>query len=477
MSDSKRAQELGRRPAGPTDLTRGPVLRTLMAFSLPTLVSNVLQTLGGTINTIWVGQLLGDRALAATANANMVMFLIFAFVFGFGMAATVKVGQHFGANDYDAARRIFATGAGFCASVAVTGGIIGWFGADALLRAVSTPAAIHDLALPYLQIVFITMPFGTVSMMVSMSLRGAGDAKTPLYAMILATIVGIALNPVLILGLGPAPRLGIAGSAWANAISSLVGVTAMIAAIYARDIPIRLKGREFRYLLPLRDELGYVLGKGLPMGGQMAITTVAAVIMFGLVNREGLMSSAAYSACLQIWGYIQMPAFAVSTAVSAMVAQNVGAGRHDRVDPVTMAGVKANILMTGLLAALLLLFDAPLLGLFLGAGSEAIPIAEHVQAISTWSYVLIGITMVLSGTMRSYGVVVLPLIAMVVSMFPVRLGFYWLGYPIMGAEALWWAFPVGSAASLGLTWLAYTRGGWRRRQDLPSRMPAAAPAE
>ncbi|MDR2856235.1 MAG: MATE family efflux transporter [Novosphingobium sp.] len=463
MSDTNQAEQSRREPAGHHDLTQGPILRTLIGFSIPTLLTNVLQTLGGTINTIWVGQLLGDKALAATINANMVMFLVFAFVFGFGMAATVKVGQYFGAHDYDAAKRVFGTGTGLCAAIATTGGIIGFALADPLLYALSTPAQIHDLALAYLRIIFLTMPFGAVSMMVSMSLRGAGDAKTPLYAMLLTTVLGIVLNPVLILGFGPLPRLGIAGSALANAVASFAGVAAMIAYIYRRDIPIRLKGHELRYLLTRREELAFVVGKGLPMGGQMAITSVASVIMLGLVNREGLMAAAAYGADMTIWSYIQMPAFAISTAVSAMVAQNIGAGRHDRVDPVTMAGVKANILMTGLLAGLLLAFDAPLLGLFLGTGSRAIPIAEHVQVIVTWSYVLVGITMVLSGTLRAYGVVMLPLIVMVVSMYPVRLGFYALAYPHMGGEAVWWAFPVGSAASMLLSWLVYTRGGWRVR--------------
>ena len=93
------------------DLTQGPVLRTLVLFSLPALVSNLLQTLGGTINSIWVGQSLGADALAATANGNIVTFMSFAAVFGFSMATTVRVGQYFGARDIDAARRVFGTGA------------------------------------------------------------------------------------------------------------------------------------------------------------------------------------------------------------------------------------------------------------------------------------------------------------------------------------------------------------------------------
>jgi Na+-driven multidrug efflux pump len=186
------------------------------------------------------------------------------------------------------------------------------------------------------------------------------------------------------------------------------------------------------------------------------------------------MAAAAYGACLQIWSYIQMPAFAISTAVSAMVAQNVGASRHDRVDPVTKAGVTANILMTGLLASLLLLFDKPLLGLFLGAHSKAVPIAEHVQIVVTWSYVLVGITMVLSGTMRSYGAVILPLIAMVTAMYPARLGFYWLAHPYIGGEAVWWAFPAGSVASVLLTWLVYSHGNWRSPRHMQAPVAVAA---
>jgi putative MATE family efflux protein len=474
VSDAKQAEDVPKSPAGHRDLTSGPILHTLLTFSIPTLVSNVLQTLGGTVNTIWVGQLLGDKALAATINANLVMFLVFSFVFGFSMAATVKVGQYFGARDYDAARRVFGTGTGFSASIALAGGVAGYFLADPLLRLLSTPPAIHDLALAYVRIIFLTMPFGTIAMMVSMSLRGAGDAKTPLYAMILTTLLDVVLNPVLILGLGPAPRLGIAGSALANAIASFCGMTAMIGYIYWRDIPIRLRGRELAYLLPRRDQLAYVVGKGLPMGGQSAITSVASVIMLGLVNREGLMAAAAYGACMTIWSYIQMPAFAISTAVSAMVAQNVGAARHDRVAQVTLAGVKANVVMTGLLAVLLLVLDAPLLSLFLGAHSKALPIAEHVQTIVTWSYVLVGVTMVLSGTLRSYGVVVLPLLVMIVAMYPARIGFYWLTHPYLGSEAVWWAFPAGSVASVVLTWLVYRYGGWRAHHTTATPVPAMA---
>jgi putative MATE family efflux protein len=471
--DRGEAADSGRPAMG--DLTQGPILRTLLTFSIPMLVGNVLQTLNGSINAIWVGRLLGESALAATANANIVMFLLFAAVFGFGMATTVRVGQFFGSRDINAARRTFGAGVGFCTFLAGVTGVLGWFFAAPLLDALATPEASKAEALAYLRVIFVTMPFGTLSMMISMGLRGAGDAKTPLYAMVLTVAMDIVLNPLLIWGLGPDPTHAIAGSALASAVANFAGVAMMIWVVYRRDLPLRLRGPEIAYLVPNGEDLRYVLGKGLPMGAQMLIMSAAGLIMVGLVNREGLNAAAGYGASLQLWNYLQMPAFAISSAVSAMVAQNIGAGHHKRVGEVTRVGMLTNLVMTSALAGLVVLFDHPLLALFLGGDSPALPIAEHIQLVCTWSFVLMGVMMVLGGTMRAYGAVVAPLIIMVIALYPGRLGFYALAYPQIGGEAVWWAYPVGSAISALLTWAYYRSGHWRRGEAAIT--PRAVPAE
>jgi putative MATE family efflux protein len=365
----------------------------------------------------------------------------------------------------DSARRTFGTGTGFCTALATLGAVLGWNFADSLLYLLATPASVHAPALAYLKISFLSMPFTTFSMMVSMSLRGVGDARTPLYAMILTSILGIVLNPLLILGLGPFPQLGIAGSALANALASVAGSAVMVAWVYWRDLPLRLRGKEFAYLLPRGDDLAYVMAKGLPMGAQMLLSSAASLIFVGLVNREGVMTAAAYGALLQVWNYIQMPAFTISMAVSAMVAQCIGAGKHERVGHITNVGVIANTVATLFLAVLLVAFDGPMFGLFLGSHSGAIPIAEHIQLIATWAWVVQGVGMILSGTLRAYGVVIAPLFILVIALYPARLGFYFLGYPTLGGDALWWAYPFGSAISLVLSWWLYTRGNWRRMRS------------
>ena len=472
MSDFAPIDAPGPEPAAPDDprradlasgdLTKGPILRTLVVFAIPALIANIVQTINGSINTVWVGRLLGENALAATANANTLMFLAFGTVFGFGMATTVLVGRKFGARDIAGAREAFGGGVGFCTGMATIIALFGWIFAPELLRLMSTPPEAQALALSYLRVIMVSMPFGVLAMMVSMGLRGAGDATTPLRATMLTVVLDIIFNPLLILGIGPLPALGIAGSALSSALASAAGAAMMIWQVYARDLPLRLRGRELRFLRPSADELRYLLTKGFPMGAQILVGAGAGVIMIGLVNREGLIASAAYGTSLQLWNYIQMPAIAIGAAITAMVAQNIGAGQHERVSRITWAGIGLNTAITGVVTALILLFDRPVLELFLGSGSAAVPLARHIQFIVTWSFLLMGVMMVLFSTMRAYGAVFAPLLIMFVALYPGRIGFYTLAYPVLGQEAVWWSFPFGSAISMSLAAAYYRWGGWRK---------------
>lgn len=455
------------------DLTSGPVAKTLILFSLPTLGSNLLQSLNGSVNSVWVGRLLGEAALAATANANIVMFLTFAAVFGFGMAATVKMGQAFGAHELDQARRTFGTAMGFCLSMALVVAVAGWFAAPALLDVLKTPAEAYQLALSYLRVIFIAIPGSMATVMIAMGLRGSGDARTPFIFMGVAVVLDIALNPLLIAGIGPFPKLGIAGSATATAIAGYVALLGLVTYVYARDLPLRLRGHELAYLIPQREELGYILGKGLPMGAQMLLVSSAGIVFIGLVNREGLLAAAAYGATLQLWTYLQMPAMAIGAAASAMAAQAIGAGKLGRLDDISRAGVVTNLLMTGVLTALLLLFDRAALVLFLGPDSPAVPLARHIQFLASWSFIIFGVTIVLFGTMRAGGVVIAPLVILGISMFPARLGFFYSLRDTLGQDALWLSFPFGSFVAVTLAIIAYRRKGWKARAHAISPQRAA----
>ncbi|MBA38590.1 MAG: MATE family efflux transporter [Sphingobium sp.] len=448
--------------SGSKDLTQGAIGSTLLLFAMPTLASNILQSLNGSINAIWVGRFLGAQALAATANANIIMFLMFSVVFRFGMASTVVVAQSVGAKDIDAARRAFGTAVGFCSMLGLGVAIAGWIGAPALLRLLATPQEAFDLALVYLRVIFFAMPATLLVVMIMMGLRGAGDARTPLIFMIVSVAIDLVLNPVLILGLGPVPAFGIAGSAAATAAAGFISLIGVVAFIYAKDMPLRLRGAELRYLWPAADQMRVLLGKGLPMGLQMIVMSLSGLVMIGLVNREGLLVTAAYGAAQQIWTYLQMPAMAMGAAVSAMAAQNIGAARWDRISRITGYGLGYLLAVTSAMVAVILLFHEPLLALFLGNNQAAIEAAWTMQLLASWSFIFFGCTMILFGVMRANGVVVAPLLILIFTLFAVRLGFYYLAYPVVDANALWLSFPAGSLTALLLASAVYLHGGWRK---------------
>ena len=459
------------RPHGGRDLTTGSIGKTLLAFALPTLVSSILQSLNGTVNAIWIGRFLGESALAATSNSNMIMFLLMAFVFGFGMASTVLIGQAFGRHDIDGARRVMGTAIGSFVFVALLIAVLGWIFSPALLRLLATPADAAPLALAYLRVIFIAMPGILILVLLMMGMRGAGDAMTPLLAMLVAVILDSGLNPVLILGLGPAPRLGIAGSATATVIANYAALIGLIGFMYVRDLPLRLRGRELAYLIPDRAILRTIVIKGIPMGLQMIVISASALALIGLVNREGVDTTAAFGVAMQLWTYLQMPAMALGAAVSAMTAQNIGAGRWDRVSSITLSGVVQALLITGVLVLLLAIADKPALALFLGNSSPALPIARHIQLLATWSFLLMGTTMVIFGTVRANGAVIGPLIILAIGLVPVRLGFALGAYPWLKADALWLSFPVSSLANIAMAIAFYLHGGWRKARMEIGRAP------
>lgn len=448
------------------NLVTAPIATTLLFFALPTLASSILQSANGSINTIWVGRLIGEAALAATTNGNLVMFLLTAFVFGFGMATTILIGQSIGRGDIDAARKVVGTALGTFVPVSLLLAIVGWFLAPHVLALLGTDPVIEPLARAFLQVTFVALPAVLLMTMLMMALRGSGDAVTPLIFMAMTVVLDIALNPVLILGLGPLPAFGIAGSALATAVASYTSLAAMLAYVYARDLPLRLRGPERAYLRPSPQILRIMLVKGLPMGVQMIVVSGSMLAMMTLVNRQGVDTTAAFGATQQLWTYVQMPAMALGAAVSAMASQNIGAGRWDRVSRITQTGILFNLALTGGLVLLLLWADRAALEVFLGEGSAAVAIGMDIATLATWGFIPFGVTMVLFATVRANGQVLMPLGILFISMFPVRLGFAYGMQPWLGVDALWLSFPAGMVTTMVLAILLYRYGGWQKQKDM-----------
>lgn len=460
------------KPHARMDLTEGPISRTLLLFSLPVLGSSVLQSINASINAIWVGRLLGENALTATANATLILLITLGVMFGTGMASTILVGQAVGSKDLPRAKKVVGTGAAFFLATSLAMAIIGFAITEQVLGWMGTPAEARELAAAYLRIVFLAMPFMCFFAYVVMVQRGVGDAKTPFRFMALAAVLDIVLNPLLIAGYGPFPRLGIEGSAASLLLSQAIGLAAMLAYLYWRKAELRIARSELHYLKPDGAIIRTIIFKGLPMGAQMLVISSSAIVMMSMINAFGAQTAAAYAVAVQVWTYVQMPAMAIGAAVSSMAAQNVGAKKWDRVERSAHAGVLINMLLTGGLVVVLYLLDPFIVELFLPGQAAAVAIAEHINNIALWSFILFGGTFVLFGVVRSTGAVTPPLVILIISLLGVRIGFAKLLEPALGADAIWWSFPAGSAVSASLALAYYRWGGWRKARMEPAAPPA-----
>jgi putative MATE family efflux protein len=325
-----------------------------------------------------------------------------------------------------------------------------------VLAAMRTPPDSLPLAAAYLRVIFIALPGMYLYTFAMMALRGAGDAKTPFKFLLLSAALDISLNPLFIRGAGPIPAMGIAGSAFATLIAQWTSLIALVVSLYRRKHFLRLARGEARYLKIDREIVRALI----------VVVSSSMIAMISLVNRYGTRTTAAYGACFQLWNYIQMPAFAVGSAVSSMVAQNVGAQLWDRVSRIALLGVLYNIVLTGTLVVLVTLVSHQMFELFLGDNLSAIEIARHIHSRVSWSFVLFGVSFVLSSVMRATGAVIPPLGILFIALWLVRIPFAYALTPSLGADAVWWSFGVGSVVSVILCSVYYRSGRWKRAHML-----------
>jgi putative MATE family efflux protein len=408
------------------------------------------------------------------------MFLLFGVMFGFSMASTIMVAQCIGAKNIAEAKRVVGTAAVFFLGLSLLMSVAGFALAGHLMRWLGTPPDALSLALAYMRIIFLALPFMGGLFFVMAVLRGAGDSRTPFIYLAMAVALDIGLNPLLIFGWGPVPRMGIAGSALATLIAQGVSFAALVLHLYRVHHFLCIRRGELRLFIVDWSLVRLLVTKGVPMGLQMFVVSSSMIALVSLVNRFGSEETAAFSAALQLWNYVQMPALAIGAAVSSMAAQNVGAGRWNRVNRVAATGVIFNLVSGGVLIGVIYSLDRAALGLFLPAHGMALELAVHLNAIVLWSFLLFGMSLVLYGVVRA--TVVPPLIMLALALWGIRVPFAYALVDHWQADAIWWSFPVASIASVTLASLYYQFGNWREvrlgiaeRRDPVPRVSVACP--
>lgn len=450
-------------------LTEGPITKTLILFSLPILLGNVLQTLNGSINAVWIGKYLGEGALAATSNANIIMFFLMSSIFGFAMAAVILIGQNLGAKKTHEAKKVVGTSTVFFFLLSIIVAAFGLLFSTTILTWMNTPPDVKDLAVTYTRIIFAGVPFMFGFNLIMAILRGSGDAKTPFYFLLLSAILDVILNPVLIDGIGPFPKMGIAGSAVATFVAQLISFVLLILYLYRKKYFLRITKEDIPLLRIDWLIIRTLIQKGVPMGLNMVVVSVSNLLLVHLVNSYGSESTAAFGIAMQISSYVQMPAMAIGGAVTSMAAQNIGAGKWNRVNRITWTGVGVNVVMTGLIVAALTLFNREVVSLFLPPEGKAIALGVHINNLTLWSFIIFGVFNVVAGVVRSAGSVVFPLLVAFIALLLVRIPLATVLSYKYGFDVIWWSFPVSFSVAVTLNLLYYRFGKWREARMIPGK--------
>jgi putative MATE family efflux protein len=425
------------------------------------IISNILQAVSGTVNNIYLGQMLGVQALAAGTASFPLIFMLISFMIGLGMGASVLIGQAWGAKEPERVRAIAAT----TLTVGVLAGLVvalfGGIWTEDVLRALGTPPDILVDAVANARVTMLTAPAMFVFLLITSMQRGVGDTKTPLKTLAISTGVGLVLTPAFIKGWLGLPQLGVASAAVASAIGLVVAL-AWTAHYMRKNHHPMAPDAEFRKHVGINTLiLGKVVRIGLPTAVTVLTMALSELSVLFLVNRFGSHATAAYGAVNQIISYVQFPALSISITASILGAQAIGAGRTHMLGQIAKTGILLNLVFTGALVAAGYALSRPILGLFI-ADTSVVDTAQSLLHIMLWSIVIMGMSTVLSGLMRASGTVVVPTALTMLAIGGVQLPVAWLLSQRYGLDGVWAAYPVGFVAMLCMQ-ATYYRVVWRKK--------------
>ncbi len=475
------------RPAAPDDtgrrslrdFTEGSIAGHLIAFSIPMFVGNLLQAMYTTVNAIWVGRFLGPDALAAVSVSAPIIFALIALVMGLTIATTVLVSQYFGARQPEKVVRTVNNSLLLLTVLGLLTTILGIAFRRAILVAINTPPEVLEEAVSYLAVYLVGLVPMFLYNAAGAVLRGLGDSRTPLRFLVYATVMNIVLDPLLIFGLGPFPRLGVPGAALATVISQAFSAVIAVLYLYRSSGVVHYRPGTFRVDWEL-TRLTFKIG--LPAGVQQVLVSLSALVVSSVVNRFGYEVVAGFGAGQRFDQFAFLPAMSVGLAVSAVVGQNLGAGEIKRVHET----VKWSVLLAGgitlVVSLVALIWPRALMVPFT---QDPVVIAEGAAYLRymAFGYVPLALMFAMTGVLRGAGDTVPAMLFTLVSLWVVRvpLAHYLSLIPSLGAHGAFAAIAVSPYVGMVAAFLYYRSGRWQtkavaRRRDRPASAAASAAA-
>ncbi len=438
------------------DMTKGNIVSHLFVFSLPMLVGNLFQQFYNMVDSIIVGKFVGPNALAAVGVTSSLNFLIFSVCNGAASGIGVLVAQYFGAGNREYVKRSIINSFYVILGLGAVMSILGVCLSRTILQLLNTPPEILDDATTYMRILSGGMLGVAFYNCISSILRALGDSRSPLYFLILSSILNVLLDLLFVLVLD----MGVKGVAVATVAAQVISAVGSFFFALAKNEYFRI---DRSYFALERNIVGKCLRIGMPMAGQMSMIALSCVVLQGVVNQFGAMVVAAYTATNRIEQLVQQPFSSLGTALATFTGQNVGAGKIDRVK----RGYKNSILMVAVFSAVMLLvmwvFSRSIMTLFVD-DSTVIELGSRAIRITGCMYFALGMIYVTRSVLNGAGDAMYALINGVMEVLG-RVGFsnFLTAIPAIGMWGIWFTTGFTWVITAAASVIRYTSGKWKNR--------------
>ena len=447
----------------PTDMTEGTPWKRILKFSIPLLIGNIAQQLYSTVDSIVVGQYVGDNALAAVGSASPIFNLLLVLFVGISAGVGIMVSQYFGAR----AKEELSKTIGTCITLTAVFSVIIMIAAPPVMRSflqlLNTPETILDDCTAYLVILMYGIAGLAYYNILSGILRGMGDSFSALGYLLIATVLNIILDLLFVAKF----NMGVAGVSLATAIAQGISAALCMMKLLRMRQHFELTKNTF---VPSKAHVTRIVKLGLPSGLTQAIMSSAMIIVQSLTNSFGEMFIAANVIVMRVDGFAMMPNLSFGMAMTTYTGQNVGAKKYDRCTKGARQGVIMALICSTAITTTILLFGKYLMMIFTET-TELVDLSVYIMRILAIGYIAVAVTQSLSGVMRGAGDTVTPmwisLCQTIVIRVPLAYGISYLTrteeLPYGRFECIALSLMISWVLGAVLTTIFYKKGNWKKK--------------
>lgn len=441
------------------DILNGRIWKSLLLLSIPIVVSNLFHTLYNITDAFWLGKL-GKTALAAPTITFSTLFTLIALASGLAIGGTTLVGQFKGAGDEKSVDKAAGNTFTLIFIIALILGGAGFLLSEKILILLQTPEDAFTYTLQYMRITFAGVPFVFGYFIFQGIMQGYGNTVTPMKINAITVALNIILDPILIFGLGPFPRMEVMGAGIATItsqfIASLIGIYFLFSGRYG--VRIHLPDLKLKWNI-----VKNILKIGLPVSFSQAGTALGFTLLMGLVNTLGSSVVSAFGVGNRIISLLTMPAMGLANGNGIMVAQNIGAGNLKRAEKTVWTAVSMNLVILFVLTTLLFFFGQYVVKFFI-SDPEVINIGARMFRITSYSVLFFSIMIIFNGAFQGSGHTVPVFVLQIGRLWGLRIPFAYLFVKLMGMgyDGIFWAMFISNSVITFAAYIWYKSGTWKK---------------